>query len=137
MSTHVSPETMNAALLDSLLKKHGVKTEFGQLGTKYTNCDTADLLRLVQVFEAGLADSERRTVTADEVAAVATTYDSEYRGGIGRGDIDKELAERLANWFNTGTASPGPTEQETERFVNEASNSRRPIRRQHLPSEGR
>lgn len=67
---------------------------------------------------------QRPSVTAEDVAAIATDYDKEYRGGIGRGDIDRELAERLANWVNTGVASPGPTEQETERVIRERGRGR-------------
>lgn len=63
----------------------------------------------------------RAKVTASDIERIALEYDREYRGGVGRGDIDPELAERLANWFNTGVASPGPTEQETERIINDSA----------------
>lgn len=46
------------------------------------------------------ADRPVDTITTADVEAVARRYDEEYRGGIGRGDIDTELAERLAVWFN-------------------------------------
>jgi hypothetical protein len=42
----------------------------------------------------------RDDVTATEIEAIALQYDRECRGGIGRGDIDLELAQRLAAWFN-------------------------------------
>jgi hypothetical protein len=56
------------------------------------------ILRLVATARAGLEAVQ--PVTATEIEREALAYDREYRGGIGRGDIDLELAERLAAWFN-------------------------------------
>ncbi len=96
--------------------------------TSMIDNDVSVIMDMIRALLAqGLADSERRKVTAAEVAAIATAYDNEYRGGIGRGDIDQELADRLANWFNTGVPSPGPMEQETCRKVDD---SQRQLRRQ-------
>lgn len=54
----------------------------------------------------------RKKVTAARLMKIALDYDDEYRGGTGRGLIDDELADRIANWINTGKASPGQAERE-------------------------
>ena len=48
---------------------------------------------------------EMQKVEARSVYEMSRAYDSELRGGIGRGEIDEELAHILADWFNIKLAS--------------------------------
>lgn len=69
-----------------------------------------EVLRRLKLIEATLtpsveATTGREPVIVAEIEAVALQYDKEWRGGIGRGDIDTELAERLAKWFNLRLAA--------------------------------
>lgn len=67
----------------------------------------ATLLRVTEPAATPAPSASATPVTATEIEALALEYDRTERGGVGRGDIDLELAEKLAEWFNARILSTG------------------------------